>query len=1074
MRKKIQVILMTLLLCCLSTSVYSQKITFKISNTTVKEAIELLKEKTGYSFVYEANDLDTRKIISVSANNKTIEEVLKQILQKQDVVYEIKGKNIIVSQKSIQKTSTTQKIQNISGLVLDQNSEPIIGASVFIKDTKKGTVTDISGKFSFEDVGSASTIVISYIGYKTQQISIDGKTKLEVKLVDDNKYLDELVVVGYGVIKKRDLTGSISSIKSKDITAVPTGNVLESLQGKIAGMDLVSASGALGNPLNFTIRGNRSLTASNSPLILVDGIAYGSDMTINPNDVESMEVLKDASATAIYGSRGANGVIIVTTKKGKEGKPKVEFNTYLGPSSVTNLPRPNNTQENVAFRREAMRAVGKWSSSADDASIWDAVALDRIKNGVNTNWYDIIFGNALTQDYQLSVSGGTEATKAVMSLNYSDETGVLKGEDLKRYKGRFNLSQRIAKGIEAGASAFYTNSVQNSVSSNVFGSAQTMDPYGVPYNTDGTVNKYPFTGSGSTAINIMMNQDKANYVNETKNNRFFGTAYLNAEIVKGLTFRSTMGYDTQNNRNGIFQGANSTFVGGNKGMAFASKTVTQSAALTWENTLTYSKDIGVHSITALLGHSMSKNSYEDTYAEGKGLSFEQSLFHNLDGLQQDFVIKSSLTESSMLSYFARLNYKLMDKYLLTATLRTDGSSVLADGNKWGYFPSLAAAWRIKDESFLKTVKEISDLKLRVSYGLSGNSAVSPYQTSGGLSKTIYAWDETAAYGYRPYSLSNKDLKWEKTSVFNLGLDFGILNNRIYATIDAYKTWTNDLLLPMILPGHTGFTSVIGNVGKTETQGIDISINTINFNTSTFKWNSSITFSANKEKITALNSNQDDVASGWFIGSPTHVYYDYKKLGIWQTSEATEAAKYGQVPGDIKVWDKDGNGKIDATKDRIIIGQQTPKWTGGLNNNFEYKGIEFSFFIYARIGQMIKSDAAQNFHPSGWANSSVTDYWTPEHSTNAYPRPNFNKDESMLYYSTLGYRDGSFVKIKDVTLGYNFPKTLLAPCKISQLRLYGTLKNYFTFSSFNDYDPERGGSNYYPMTKQIVFGLNASF
>lgn len=476
----------------------------------------------------------------------------------------------------------------------------------------------------------------------------------------------------------------------------------------------------------------------------------------------------------------------------------------------------------------------------------------------------------------------------------------------------------------------------------------------------------------------------------------------------------------------------------------------------------------------MVGHSMSKSSSEDTYAEGKGLSFEQSLFHNLDGTQQDYALSSTLTESSMLSYFARLNYKLLDKYLLTATLRADGSSVLAKGNRWGYFPSVAVAWRMKDEHFLSSVDEISDLKLRLSYGLSGNSAVSPYQTTGGLSKTIYEFGTVPAYGYRPYSMANLELQWEKTRVLNFGVDFGLFNNRVYATIDAYKTWTSDLLLPMILPGHTGFTEVISNVGKTETRGIDLSINTVNFDTKDFKWTTDLTFSANKEEITALNTNQNDVGSGWFIGSPTKVFYDYEKIGIWQTSEAAEAAKYGQEPGDIKVRDQTNDGAIDANNDRKVLGQQTPKWTAGLNNRFEYKGWELSFFLYARVGHLIQNEAAANFNPSGWNNSIACDYWTPENPTNAYPRPNFNKNESMLYKSTLAYCKGNFLKIKDITFGYSFPKQMISKLNMSKLRIYTTLKNFFTFSAVDDYDPERGGSNSYPMTKQVVFGINVSF
>lgn len=965
--------------------------------------------------------------------------------------------------------------KTIKGKVTDMQNEPLIGVNVMVKENPSiGTITDIDGNYTLSVPSDKDILVFSYIGYLSKEANVSRQQVINIKLAEDAQSLDEVIVVGYGVVKKRDLVGSISSVKSKDLTAVPTSNVLESMQGKIAGLDMTRSSGQPGSSFNFTVRGNRSLTASNAPLILVDGIEYGSDININPNDIESIEVLKDASTTAIYGSRGANGVILVTTKKGKEGKIQVDFNAYWGPSISTNLPKVNNTEQYVAMRREAMRAVGQWNSPADDSVIWDAIALDRIKNGINTDWYDLIMDNGITQNYQVGISGGSESTKVAFSLDYFDETGVLKGDDFDRFNGRVNITQQIIKGMEFGASAIFSQSTRNSAPSNVFHAAQTKEPYGVPFNEDGSLNKYPFTGSGSTDINMLYNQDRNNYVDETKATRFFGTAYLNWEIIKGLSFRSNFGYDWQHSRNGHFEGTNSTFVNSNKNMAKVSKKEVSNSTLTWENTLTYTKDFGIHSLTALVGQSLQKSTYEDTYAEGKGLSFEESLFHNLDGTQEDYVLSSSLTEQSMLSYFARINYKLMDKYLLTATIRADGSSVLADGNQWGYFPSVALAWRIKEETFLNNVEKISDMKLRLSYGLSGNSAVSPYQTTGGLSKTIYTFGSTAAYGYRPYSLANQNLKWEKTSVMNFGLDFGLFNNRIYATIDAYKTWTTDLLLPMILPGHTGFTEVISNVGKTETKGVDITLNTVNFDTKRFKWTTDLTFSANKEKITALNTNQNDIGSGWFIGFPTQVIYDYEKIGIWQTDEMDKAAQYGQEPGDIKVRDLNNDGIIDANNDRKVLGQKTPKWTAGLNNRFEYKGWELSFFLYARAGYMIYNEAAANFNPSGWSNSIACDYWTPENPTNAYPRPNFNKNESMLYKSTLAYCKGDFLKIKDITFGYSFPTRIINKVHLSKLRIYTTLKNFFTFSSIDNYDPERGGSNSYPMTKQIVVGANISF
>lgn len=961
----------------------------------------------------------------------------------------------------------------VKGVVKDDAGEPLIGVTVSAGDNKGG-VTDIDGRFMLSNVSSNTILNFSYLGYKAQQVRVGNSTDLIVQLVPSDESLNEVLVIGYGIVKKRDLVGSISCLKQKDIVAVPTTNVLESLQGKVAGLDMTRSSGAVGAGMNFTVRGNRSLTASNAPLILVDGIAYGSDLSINPNDIESMEVLKDASTTAIYGSRGANGVILITTKKGKMGKAKVDFNAYAGPVLSTNLPKMMNTEQNVAFRREAMRAVGKWNSVADDAMIWDSETLDRIHNGVSTDWMDLVMHTGFTQNYQVGVSGGTEKTQVSASLDYMRETGLLKGDEMNRYGGRVNVVQKLGKTVEAGASMMFNYQQQYASPSGIFHYAQTFDPYGVPYNEDGSIRKYPFTGSGSTSLNPLLDLDRDNYTNETISHRLFGTAYVNWNITTGLVFRSNLGVDVKHSRQGVFEGLNSSFAQGNKSLAFASKNETENDSYTWENTLTFSRDFGIHSLTALVGHSMSKSHYEDTYAEGKGYSFEQGLFHNLDGAQQDYHLRSSLTESQMLSFFGRLQYKLMDRYYLTFTMRADGSSVLAKGNKWGYFPSVAAAWRMKDERFLKDVSAVSDLKLRLSYGVSGNSAVSPYQTTGGLSETYYTFDSDIAYGYRPYDLANHDLKWEKTRVFNLGVDYGMFNNRLYATLDIYKTWTSDLLLPMIIPGHTGFTSVINNVGKTETQGIDLTVSSTNFDTADFKWTTDLTFTANKEKITSINSDQDDVANGWFIGRSTKVFYDYEKIGIWQLGDEEGAAKYGQKPGDIKVKDQDGDGEISATDDRKVLGQQTPKWTLGLNNHFTYKNFELSFFVYGRFGHLIRNYANLAFYPSGWANQPVCDYWTPENPTNAFPRPNFNNDTKMLYFSTLGYCKGDFLKIKDITFAYNFPMEEVSKIGLSRLRLYATMKNFFTFSHLDNYDPERGGAMSYPLTKQVVFGVNVSF
>ena len=951
----------------------------------------------------------------------------------------------------------------ITGSVKDANGEPLIGVSISAGGSN-GTVTDVDGNFSLSNVSASTILKFSYVGYETQETRVGNLSVVNIVMKSSYESLDEVVVVGYGVMKKRDLSGSISQLKAKDITAVPTTNVLESLQGKIAGLDMTPTSGAVGSGFNFNVRGNRSLTASNAPLILVDGIAYGSDITINPNDIESIEVLKDASTTAIYGSRGANGVIMITTKKGKEGKAKVEFNAYAGPVMKTRMPDIMNAQQNVEFRREALRAVNNYT---DDSAFLSSEEMALLNSGVSVDWLDLVMQSGFTQNYQASISGGTEKTQASFSLDYQNEKGLLRGDKMNRYGGRLNVTHKLGSALEVGASMHLNYRDQHSSPSGAYHYARTYSPLAKPFNEDGSVNRLPLFGSGSTSVNLLVDQDEANYLNETKAYRLFGTGYLSWNIIKGLNYRTNLGVDLQSTTIGLFQGVNSSSSQSNSGRAYASKTEAHNNSYTWENILTYSNDFGIHHLTAMAGHSMTKNHFENLSANGKGFAFDAVQYHNLTSAQADKNIASSLTESSMLSFFGRIYYKLLDKYMLTLTVRADGSSVLAEGNKWGYFPSVAAAWRVKEESFLKNVDAISDLKLRLSYGLSGNSAVSAYQTTGGLSGTYYDWNGTAAYGYRPYNLANKDLKWEKTKVLNFGIDYGMFNNRLYATIDIYKTWTSDLLLPMI-------TEVISNVGKTETRGIDVTISGVIFDKPDFKWNADLTLGHNKEKIVSINSDQNDEANGWFIGEPSKIYYDYEKIGIWQTYEAAEAEKYGQVPGDIKVKDQNSDGKITPEDDRVILGQQTPKLTLGFNNKLQYKNWELDLFLYGRFGHMIRNNNKLGFLPSGWQNQAVYDYWTPSNPTNDMPRPNFNRDQNMLYFSTLGYEKGDFVKIKDVTLAYNVPLKWISKIGMTRLRIYGTMKNFFTFTGVEDYDPEGSGSIYYPITKELVFGVNIAF
>ena len=962
------------------------------------------------------------------------------------------------------------QVKQISGTVSDEKGEPLIGVNVSVKGGTNGAITDLEGKFSL-NVEGKDVVVFSYIGYITQEIRADDPKIVKVALIEDSETLDEVVVVGYGVMKKSDVTGSISSLKSKDLTSVPTSNVLEAMQGKIAGLDMTKSDGEAGSALNFTLRGNRSLNASNAPLIMVDGVAYGSTLDINPSDIESIEVLKDASSTAIYGSRGANGVILITTKRGSAGKTNVSFNAYFGPQMAAGLADIMNAEQYAALKREAYRTQG----ITDDNSIFTANELQGLKNHEYLDFQDMCVNTGFVQNYEVSVNGGNEKTQVNLSLGYYKETGLFKNDDLTRFNGMIGVDQTITKRLKVGASMLLTYK-DNNKRQDPLNQANKIVPIGKAYNDDGTLNMFPSYGS-ATSVSPLADEQPNAYKNNTLTKRLFGTAYLNWEIIDNLLLRTTLGVDLNSSRRGYFYDKN-TINGGTKESKSGGE-LGSNNNYTWETTLNYNKTFGEHGFNFLLGNSVISNHAETFDLSGKNQTFAGNLFWNLASATDQREIASGLVEDKMVSFFGRIHYKLKDKYLFNVSLRADGSSVLADGHKWGYFPSAAFAWRIIDENFMKDATSfMSDLKLRLSWGLSGNSAISPYQTLGGLGSTTYSFGEVGAYGYFPRNIANKDLGWEKTQTFNIGIDFGFLNNRISGNLEIYQTNTTDLLMSRQLPPTSGFANVMENIGEVRNRGIEIGLNTVNFKPLTrdgFSWNTNLNFTLNRESIQSLASGSNrDLVNSWFVGEPISVYYDYNKIGIWQLGEESEAAKYGQVPGDIRVEDIDKDGSISSENDRKIVGTDRPDFVLGMNNYCAYKGFDLSVFMYARVGQTIKSEASGNYKIDGLENGPVVDYWTPENPTNSHPRPDKNKNLSSAYMSTLYYQDGSFLKIREVTLGYSFPNTWLNKIKISKCRVYGTLKNFFTFSHMQPYDPERGGSLSFPMTKQIVFGINLNF
>lgn len=960
----------------------------------------------------------------------------------------------------------------ITGTVIDSTlGDPLPGANVRLVGTQQGTSTNADGNYTISGISPGTySVEASFIGFTSQvvdevEVRAGATTELDFSLTPSTLQTDEVVVVGYGEVQRSDLTGSVVSIGEAELTEVPASNVLESLQGEVPGMDITRQSGETAAGLDFTIRGNRSLTASNQPLFIVDGVQYGSIQFLNPNDIASVEVLKDAASTAIYGARGANGVVLITTKKGTDGGTRVNVSSFVGMTQSTGYPEINNAEQYVEQRREAHRTSGEWSGPEDDPAIFSSQELDAIENGTYTDWSERLIQPGLQQSHQVGVSTGSETTSAYLSLGYYEESGIIEMDHLTRYSLRVNLSHEISDWIKVGTNTQATFSDQNQ-RANPLNMANKIPPLTRAFDDQGNIIEYP-TGAN---INPLIDEQPNHYKNNTKTTDLSPTLFVELTPYESLTFRSDVSYGLTNSRQGIYR---ASLTIDRNGAAPESRYLTSNnRGLDMENVLTYDDDFGEHSVTLTGVFSYLQNRSDFGSELGQGQLLNSQLFYGLGNAPEGISINSGYEESSLLSYAGRVRYGWRGKYLLNLTARADGSSRLSEGNKWAVFPSAAAAWRISEESFMEDQSLFNQLKLRVSYGVSGNDAVAPYATQGNLIRIPWAWGEEAAPGYAfSDQLGNPNLEWEISRTANIGLDVGMWNGRVSAALDVYNTNTSNLLLQRFLPETSGASSIVQNVGETQNRGIEVSLNTQNVVTDDFFWESNLTFFSNDEEIVSLTGEGDDVANGWFIGEPTEVFYDYEKIGIWQQDEAQEAASFGQEPGEIKVKDQNGDGEI-TPEDRVVLGTPRPDWSGSIENSFRYRGFDLSALVYARIGSMMQYDYYGNYKPSGQENGSAVDYWTPNNPTNAFPRPNSQRsDENYPYFDALTYESASFVKLRSVTLGYTLPQGLLNNLNLNNARIYVRGRNLWTIAEVDNYDPERGGGLSFPMTQAFVAGVN---
>lgn len=984
------------------------------------------------------------------------------------------------------------------------NGEPIPGANVVLKGTTTGTITDNEGNYRLEAPANG-TLVVSFVGYHSEEVSIAGRNVINIILNEVTFGLDEVVAIGYGVVKRRDLTGAVSSVKAEDITKTTTSNAMQAMQARVPGLDIRQSDGQAGSGVSLTLRGNRSISASNSPLILVDGIAYGSTLDINPSDIESMEVLKDASSTAIYGTRGANGVILITTKRGSEGKTKVAFNSYLSSNIPTHIPQmmygPKEVQRLIdKANYQADAKTGSWGTSNLSVeqvlteNLEDFTEMEIYQDGSYTDWLDLILQNGLTQNYELGVSGGNAKTNFNLSLGTMFEEGLMEKDLLDRYNAKVVLDHKISDIFKAGTSMLFTFKNHDARNSSVFGQSLKMTTITHPYTKEGTLIYTPNPRYAAHA-NPLLDETPGAFEHNIETTRFFGNVYMEVNPVKNLLFKTIYALDRSNVRDGTYQDYQSVARYQSPGTSYISAQYSKSTGYTWENTLNYNTNFGAsrHDATFLVGQSMAQSVYENNRTEGDAgrEHYYSSLFYDISKISTE-TSTSAYTKSSLLSYFGRVNYKFNERYLLTASLRADGSSTLAKGHKWGTFPSVAAAWRIIEEPFLAPAGDwLTNLKFRASWGKSGNAAVDPYSTLTALSTTtIYYYLEGKDIpGNIPSTMGNKDLTWETTTVLDFGLDFGILANRISGSIDYYRSKTDDLLYLKSAPPSSVFPSVLANIGSTEGEGLEVALNTLAVQAGKFNWDINWSYSTSKDKITGLSEGVErniTGTSGQIVGKPVSIFYDYEALGNWNVGEfdqfktdwisrhpgesPTYVAAYG-VPGTIKLNDRNDDGKLDD-EDKIIY-SRSPKHIFGMNNAFSFGDLSLSVLVYARLGGYIAYDmnTQLNYETANWGD---LDYWTPTNTGAKFPSPGAASTTYGSYGTSLRYEKADYIKIKDVTLAYNLPSSLVRKVGIDRVKVFGSLKNYFTFAKIDNYDPERGGSVSFPLAKQAVAGINLEF
>lgn len=979
--------------------------------------------------------------------------------------------------------NTVSAQQNlISGKIVDNAGVPLPGANVVIKGTSKGVQTDFDGKFSI-NASANSTLIFSYIGMDDTSVLVGNKTSLNIVLKSSSQSLDEVVVVGYGTKKKSDLISSVASVKTKDMLKVATSDVAEMLRGKTAGVQVTLADGGPGSSSSIQIRGKKSINGSNEPIVIADGVVIGNINDINANDIASLEILKDAAAQSMYGARASNGVILITTKRGKIGKARISYNGFSGIQTINRNFDIYSGEEFAQLKREAYRTDNAGVYGADD-KVFSGLELATVQSGKYIDWEKYILTAGLTNNHSLSVSSGTENTSIFSSINYIDVKGVIPNSDFQKVAMRVNVDQRLNDWLKIGMNTSFQFSESNDPNTGgILNNSITTSPLGQIYNDDGSFRQYPGGIQETPNPLIDIYETKTNSLNRND----IMNVFLDIAPFKGFTYKLNASRRSWNYKSLSYNSGKSLSGLGNSGQGSGSITYKDNVEYQLSNIFNYNVKLAEKNhfgFTAV--HEITTSEYTDFTNNASRLPSD---ILGIYGLESAFLNTPYIggSDRALISFAGKFEYDYDNKYYFTVSGRADGSSVFGKNNKWGYFPTVNAAWNVYKEGFIKNkVPVISNLKLRASYGQVGNQPKDPYQSQASASQRDYIINGVKVSGYVPGSqLSNPDLKWETSTQLNLAVDFGLFSNRLSGSVEVYNTDTDDLLIYETLNANTGYTTKLSNLGKVNNRGIEATLNSEIIKKKDFKLNLGLTFTKNKNSIVSIygkdangDGKEDDaVGNLWFIGKPIDVYYQYKAIGIYQVGDVIPV-RTGQPlqPGDIKLYDADPTDgpNLNPEKDRILTSKM-PDWFGTVSLNMEYKRFDFSADVYTVQG-VTKDNPylygyAQGGSLRGVKNGLKQNYWTPENPSGTWPRPRIGNDPPYMNY--LGLQDASYIRLQNISVGFTMPDAITKAAGLTNFRLYLTGSNLITITDFKSYSPEKNVGDY-PEPVSYVFGLQVGF